>query len=305
MDNDLDQIIEQKNKLLRNWILNTFLVIGFVVIFGYIFLSAPLENKNITIHVSSGQSVSSILLELKNENAIRSELALKIFIKLLKRDSDVISGDYLIKKDSPVWVVAWQLSHGYHNIEPIKITFREGLTNEQIALILAQKLPSFQKDLFLSKVEGKQGYLFPDTYFFYPLDTTEEIVKKFSNDFEVRTRKISAQAKSNNKDFSDILIMASILEGEAGGPEDIKIISGILWKRISLGMPLQVDIDKSTYTQKGLPNNPLNNPGLVSIEAALTPESSSYLYYLHDKNGRVHYASNFEEHKININNYLK
>jgi len=305
MDNDLDQIIEQKNKLLRNWILNTFLVIGFVVIFGYIFLSAPLENKNITIHVSSGQSVSSILLELKNENAIRSELALKIFIKLLKRDSDVISGDYLIKKDSPVWVVAWQLSRGHHNIEPIKVTLREGLTNEQIASILAVKLPGFRKDLFMAKVEGKQGYLFPDTYFFYPLDTSDEIVQKLSNDFGIRTRKISSQIKSSNKDFSDILIMASILEGEASGPDDIKIISGILWKRIALNMPLQVDIDKSTYTHKGLPNAPLNNPGLMSMDGSLNPISSSYLYYLHDKNGTVHYARTFEEHKRNINNYLK
>ena len=301
MDNDINKI-RQSNKLSKKWILSAFFI---VAIFVYLFFSAPFKNKDVIIHVSSGEQVSSILSELKNNNAIRSEFTLKVFIKILKRNSDVISGDYLIKSNSPVWVVAWQLSRGYHNIEPIKITFREGLTNEQIASILVGKLPSFKKDLFLSSIEGKQGYLFPDTYFFYPLDTTEEIVKKFSNDFEVRTRKISTQINSSNKNFSDILTMASILEGEAGGPEDIKIISGILWKRILLGMPLQVDIDKFTYTQKGLPNNPLNNPGLVSIEAALTPESSSYLYYLHDKNGRVHYASNFEEHKININNYLK
>jgi UPF0755 protein len=99
--------------------------------------------------------------------------------------------------------------------------------------------------------------------------------------------------------------MASILEGEANGNLDAPTISGILWKRISLGMPLQVDVDKKTYREKGLPQNPLNNPGLVSIKAAIKPEKSNYLYYLHDKGGIVHYAVTFEEHKQNINKYLK
>lgn len=99
--------------------------------------------------------------------------------------------------------------------------------------------------------------------------------------------------------------MASILEGEAKGKEDIGLISGILWKRISLGMPLQVDVDRSTYEKKGFPVAPLNNPGLMSINASLNPIASKYLYYLHDKNGKVHYATSYEEHKRNINNYLK
>ena len=99
--------------------------------------------------------------------------------------------------------------------------------------------------------------------------------------------------------------MASILEGEANGKEDIYIISGILWKRINLGMPLQVDVDKSTYKEKGLPSEPLNNPGLLAIKAAMAPESSVYLYYLHDEDGVVHFARSFEEHKKNINDYLK
>ena len=70
-------------------------------------------------------------------------------------------------------------------------------------------------------------------------------------------------------------------------------------------MPLQVDIDKSTYLEKGLPEKPLNNPGLLSIRAAINMENSSYLYYLHEKNGNVHYAVSFDEHKRNISKYLK
>lgn len=280
------------------------LIIGLFVLF-YYFLSAPYGNKNIIIHISSGQSIDSIVEELKEENSIRSPIALQIFIKLLKSGQGIISGDYLINKNSPVYVVAWQIARGHHNIDPVKITFREGLNNEQMAEILASKITSFRKDLFLSKVEDKQGYLFPDTYFFYPLDTTDEIIKKLEDNFKKRTKNIKEEIIKDNKSFSDIIIMASILEGEASGKEDIGIISGILWKRFSIGMPLQVDIDKNTYIEKGLPKEPLNNPGMLSIEASFNPVDSSYLYYLHDKEGTVHYAKSFEEHKRNINNYLK
>ena len=99
--------------------------------------------------------------------------------------------------------------------------------------------------------------------------------------------------------------MASIIEREAKGDIDRGIISGILWKRISLGMPLQVDAVPDTYKTKGLPESPIGNPGLESIKVAIYPQKSSYLYYLHDKNGVAHYAKTFSEHDNNINKYLK
>lgn len=285
-------------------ILKIFLVIGFVIVI-YYFLSSPAKNDDVIIHIASDQSVDSVYSLIADKKIIRNEKVLKLFVRIMNPKGGVISGDYLIKKNSPVWVIAWQIGRGHHNIEAIKITIREGLTNEEMATLLSKKLTGFQKELFLNKTKDKQGYLFPDTYFLYPLDTVDEIVGKLSNNFNNRTKNIYSLTSSKGKSFSSIIIMASILEGEAGGKEDISIISGILWKRISLGMRLQVDIDKRTYTTEGLSEKPLNNPGLSSIEAALNPVDSPYLYYLHDKNGKVHYATSYEEHKKNINNYLK
>ena len=297
MDDSLNKI-KPINIISKKLILKIFLVF---IVFVYFFLSAPFSSKDIIIHVSNGESVASITSELKTENTIRNEFSLKLFIKLLKRGTGIVSGDYLIKKNSPVWVIAWQIGRGVHGISPIRVTIREGLTNIQIADLMASKLSGFRRDLFLEETNSKQGYLFPDTYFFFPLDTTDEIIEKLSNNFD---RKING-LNLNDKKLSDIIIMASILEGEASGKDDIGIISGILWKRIALDMPLQVDVDKSTYNIKGLPLKPLNNPGLSSIMAALNPISSPYLYYIHDKNGNVHYSKSFEEHKRNISNYLK
>ncbi|MCC5329672.1 endolytic transglycosylase MltG, partial [Staphylococcus aureus] len=61
----------------------------------------------------------------------------------------------------------------------------------------------------------------------------------------------------------------------------------------------------NTYTRTGLPMGPINNPGLETIEAALYPEESPYLFYLHDSAGQVHYGKNFEEHKRNKALYLR
>ena len=135
------------------------------------------------------------------------------------------------------------------------------------------------------------------------------------------TPELNAAVAESGRDFSDIVIMASLIEKEAGSRKDAEIISGILWKRIEIGMPLQVDavfpyiIGKNTYevtlqdlevdspynTYKypGLPIGPISNPGLVSIKAAINPQKTNYLYYLNDTNGVMHYATTFDEHKIN------
>lgn len=305
MDNNENEKIDTQISKNKKLILNTILIIGFTLLFIYYFLFAPFGNKDVIIHISSHQSVKSVTQNLEEKRAVKDDFTLKIFIKLLKKGKGIISGDYLIEKNSPVWVVAWQIGRGHHKIEPIKITIKEGLTNNEIADIFAQKIKVFRRDLFLSATADKQGYLFPDTYYFFELDTTDELVEKLINNFEVRTKEVKSSINSSGKTINGVLTMASILEGEASGKEDINIISGILWKRIEKGMPLQVDVDKSTYINKGLPKIPINNPGLISIKAAISPIDSPYLYYLHDKDGKVHYAKTFEEHKINIKNYLK
>ncbi|MBK5215307.1 MAG: endolytic transglycosylase MltG [Candidatus Pacebacteria bacterium] len=302
MENNIDEIILKKTKINK---INILLVFILLIVFLYSFLTAHNSNKEVIIHVGVGQSVDSLSQELRDINVVKNDFLFKLYIKLLKSGPGIISGDYLIKENTPVWKIALQVGRGRHGIEPVKVTIREGLTNEEIANLLSVKLINFNKDIFLTNTLDKQGYLFPDTYFLYPLDDADEIIKKLSNNFQNRIKKIETSINSSGKTLSEIVIMASILEGEASGKEDIVIISGILWKRISFGMALQVDVDQSTYNIRGLPQKPLNNPGLMSISAAINPVKSDYLYYIHDKNGNVHYARNFDEHKRNISKYLK
>lgn len=178
--------------------------------------------------------------------------------------------------------------------ENIKVTFPEGSTNIEMAQLLGIALPNFNTRIFLDISKNDQGYLFPDTYLFYKNENPESVAKRLKDNFLKKT------PSSDPK----IIIMASILEKEAT-KSDMKLISGILWKRLEKGMPLQVDADMNTYKEVGLPKLPIANPGLTSIDAALNPISSPYWYYIHDKSGTAHFAKTFDEHRINIKKYLK
>lgn len=309
---ELNQEQSEKSKLFRsNPILNIFFILAFLGVFLYYVLSAPITSQSIAnrqgtlIHVSSNQSLSSIAKELEEKDVVRQATALKVFVKLFKFGHPIVKGDYLFKERIPVWRVAWMLARGKHGIDPVRITIKEGSTNRDIVNILASKMQVFRIDLFESDERAKQGYLFPDTYFFFPMTTPKEILDDISFNFERKIAPLLKDIEKSNRSLSDIIKMASIIEKEAFGESDASTISGILWKRIDKGMPLQVDASKITYKEVGLPKEPIGNPGLMSIKAATYPEETKYLYYLHDKSGLVHYAKTFDEHKANINKYLR
>lgn len=304
MDNQNDAT-KMENNSKSKLLLNIILGLSCLLIISYYLFSSPNLSKDKTIHIAPSDTLSKISNELKSEKIVRSSFSLKMFVYIFSGDRHIPKGDYLFKKGKSVFSIAWQLSRGRHGVEPIRITFKEGFTKDDMAKLLSEKIPSFRKDLFLSDKRSREGYLFPDTYFFFPLSTNDEILEEITSNFNKKIASIDNDIKSSGKSLSDIIIMASILEKEARGKDDAPVISGILWKRIKLGMPLQVDAAKETYRESGLPKSPISNPGLSSILSAIHPKDSPYLFYLHDKGGLVHYAVNFSEHRSNIARYLK
>lgn len=182
------------------------------------------------------------------------------------------------------------------NFQPVqlKVTIPEGYAIKDIADSF-RAFKNFNRENFFKITESKEGYLFPDTYFFNGDETEEDVAKKMEENFKSK----AGDAKP------EIIIMASLLEKEVKTIEDKKIVSGILWKRLKVDMPLQVDAAPETYEHKGLTPLPICNPGLDSIQSALNPSESPYWYYLSDKQGNIHYAKTFEEHKINKEKYLR
>ena len=280
----------------------------FLIFFIRLFLSAPANFPVGTIiKIAPGMSLRGVSLELKQEHIISSRLAFEAFVIIFGKER-VVASDYYLETKLPVYEVARRIVKGEHHIAPVVVTIPEGFDNTQIADTFASRLINFDKNKFLLLAQNLQGYLFPDTYFFLSTDDEADVFSSMSQNFQKKITPILSQISASGHSEKDIIIMASLIEreakGDVGGQTDRGFISGILWKRIKLGMPLQVDSATETYKKKGLPKNPISNPGLAAINAAIYPQSSPYLYYLHDKAGMIHYAETFAQHEANIKKYL-
>jgi UPF0755 protein len=305
------------------------IVFGLVLIsisFFHVFLwKAPISfPEHPVFKIERGQSVSSIAQSLSEKNIISSPFLFKIMVILLSSGKGVKAGDYFFSKPENIYEVTTRLINADYGFEAIKITIPEGSNIFQIAEIFDKKLLNFDSNAFLSK--AKEGYVFPDTYSFFPYTEEKEVLAKMEKNFKAKTKDLSEKIKNSGKTLDEIIIMASILEEEARTTETREIISGILWKRLEIGMPLQVDVTfqyingkntyelsqkdleidspYNTYKYKGLPPTPISNPGLDSIVAALNPKASPYLYFLSSRSGKMYYARDFEEHKKNRILYL-
>jgi UPF0755 protein len=277
-----------------------------LLLFYFFLLSAPGNFPvGTTVRIESGMSLRSLSALLKNEHIIRSRLAFEYSVIILGGEKHIVSADYLFEKRSSVWQVAEDIVGGEHRTASVSVTIPEGFDVNQIADAATPKLPSFNKAQFLLQTKDLEGYLFPDTYFFSSNANEKDVIKSMNGNFEKKIIPILPEIISSGKTEKEIIIMASIIEREAKGDADRGIISGILWNRIKIGMPLEVDSVPDTYKVRGLPASPIDNPGLKAIEAAINPQNSSYFYYLHDKDGNIHYATTFTEHQVNIKKYLK
>lgn len=263
--------------------------------------------KNFIVY--ENENLKSISFKLKDNNYIYSDFLFRICVSFLKRDRTIQVGEYVFDKPQSLFGVIKKITSASPDIPLIKVTIPEGSTLTDIALSFSKVMPNFsiknfERETLERKVEGK---LFPSTYFLLPSMNEPHIidlmVKTFEKKYGESFVNIHIPLPLNNQE--EVLSMAAILEGEAKTIDDMKIVSGILLKRLSKGMLLQVDVAPETYKIKGLPLIPINNPGLNAINATLNPTTSEYFYYLTGKDGTMHYAKTFTEHKLNIQKYLK
>ncbi len=216
------------------------------------------------------------------------------------------------------------------------------ILNEADFLAAQQKFDTTNYPLLAGKPKtaGLEGFLFPDSYRFYesalnPASSSPEqisnlIIKKMLDNFSQKfTSEMQVQATKQNLSIYKIITLASIIEKETGASlTEKKIIAGIFYNRLKVGMPLQsdatvnyvtkkneampseadtkTDSPYNTYKYAGLPPGPIANPSLNAIIAALYPSESDYMYFLHDqKTGQAIYAKTFDEHIKNKFKYLK
>jgi len=306
-------------------IASSIVIICIVITF---FSTAPLDFPRGQIMViKKASTVSQVAKELTSLGIIRSPFLYKVYVSVFHGNKGVQAGTYLFDVPQTAIRLAYRTAYGVRGLEKIKITIPEGSSSREMAAILAKKIPGFDGAVFHDSAHKKEGYLFPDTYFFDQSITPGEVIQTMTTVFNEKMATIKNKLATSTHSFKDIIIMASIVEEEENNSEDRRIIAGILWKRIAVGMPLQVDapfyylygkgssdISKedlaatspyNTYKNKGLPIGPISNPGIDSILATLEYVQTPYWFYLGDKTGQTHYAVDHDDHVANKDRYLR
>lgn len=259
--------------------------------------------------VKEDETLRSVSLRLQADQYIHSSLLFRLWVSSLGRDRHLKSGEYSFPQPYVLGSVVKKFVETGPDMPLLSITIPEGSDTDFIAEAVHRALPSISVDAFKQQVHafGANGVLFPSTYYLLPSYTEESIIKKMKETFIVKFGFLTKdtplpQALTSQE---EVVSLAAILEGEAKTKEDMQMVSGILQTRLLKGMPLQVDAAKETYTTKGLPKIPINNPGSIALYSALNPTPSPYLFYITGKDGKMYYAKTFDEHKKNIQMFLR
>ena len=303
------------------------LVLGTLVFFfALIFVLSPpfsFPSKSV-ITVPEGDGLYALSVKLNEEKVIRSPFWFRTFAIVLGGERNMKAGQYYLSRPLNSFTVAWRIFHGHYNIETVKVTIPEGFSVKKISDLFDERFTFFDHKAFESI--ASEGYLFPDTYFIQVTATASSSIKMLNDNFFRRIDSILPKIEASKRTLDEIITMASILEGEARSREDMAIVSGILWKRLDNDIALQVDASfvyvngkttkeltlddlkikspYNTYLNRGLPPTPISNPGLISIEAALYPTTTPYLYFLTGDDGEMYYSKTFDEHVEKKHKYI-
>lgn len=270
------------------------------------------------VTISEGMTLNDASASLKESGVVRSEIALRLIITALRRDTNIRAGDYLFKEPRNIFEIAGAITTGAFGLEPERIRIHEGATVREMAKIFATRLKRVDEARFVELALPSEGLLFPDTYFFLPNAREEMIIQAMRQNFDSHIADVDDELKASGRTLQDIITMASLLEREARNMTDRRMIAGVLWNRIDRDMLLQVDAaflytlgkatfdltiedlesdsPYNTYQNKGLPPTPIGNPSIESIRAAATPIEHAFLYYLADNHGTTYYSKTYEEH---------
>lgn len=312
----------------------TFLFLGLIVFFLLNFFFGSMERVNSPklFIIPEDQIGFEMVSELSKEKLIRNSEAFR-FLFLLASNKPIKSGGYRLNGKMNAWEIIQKIT-GEPDLVWVKI--REGLRKEQIGEILGENLKWNQEQLEQwNKVNQEnedywEGVYFPDTYLLPKDETVKQIANRFLNHFNEKTGPLLPQFAEKNIKWTTGLKIASLIQREAGGKEDMPLIAGVIWNRLEKGMKLQIDATMqytrgkingnwwapvnlkeqdsdspyNTYLYKGLPPTPISNPGLNAIEAVLNPEETDCLFYLHDRSRQIHCSQTYEEHLENIKKYL-
>lgn len=289
---------------------------------------------DVTVEIPEGSATDSIGSILAENGVVKSKLGFKLEVNREEAASALKAGKYhfaageyslsdvvsLLKAGPSAGDVKITIPEGYNQAQIIDVLEEAGLVTEEEFLEAAANvdygysyLPPVGDSLRL------QGFLYPETYMFMEGESAEEIIGTMLAQFDkVYTEEWRARVEEMGITVSEWVTMASIVEKEAVVSEDRPIIAGVFYNRLKEGMNLQscatvqyalgevkpvlsnedtqIDSPYNTYLNPGLPPGPIASPGYESLQAALYPTDSNYLFFVAKPNGAHIFTETYEEH---------
>ena len=323
----------------------------------------PTSKEYVTVQIPEGASVQEIGSTLEKAGLVKHGIVFGMYTKY-KNYSDLKAGYYNLKKSMSTDDLIKELQKGgtAEAQEPVlaSLTIPEGYTIDQIAQAVGQLQGNFKEpltaDAFLAKVQDDnfisqavakypslleslptkesgvryrlEGFLFPATYSIKESTTVESLIDEMLAAMDKTLAPHYSAIKSKNLTVNELLTIASLVEKEGAKTDDRKLIAGVFYNRLNLGMPLQSNIailyaqgklgqkisladdagidttinsPYNVYTKAGLMPGPVDSPSLDAIEASINQTKSDNLYFVANvTDGKVYYATTQEEHDRNV-----
>lgn len=323
-------------------------IVSSLVIIGYgkDMLGIDKSEETHLIVVPDGATTEEIAIMLQNDGIIKSSKAFKMFADLRDKEQGYISGEHFIRPNMPYETLINELTQlpTEELGESIEVTFPEGITLIEASNILESNGICDADDFIFYfnsggygldfedllpidtslKFERMEGYLFPDTYFFYENSDVETVCQKIYYNFESKMNdERIAKMKKLNLSLDELVTFASIVQKEAASPDVMGDVASVFWNRLNNNddFPLlQSDPTSNyskdvvrpnieyynetiinaydTYKSPGLPPGAICNPGIEAIDAVLEAKETPYFYFIANINTKVTYFSEtLEQHE--------
>ena len=325
------------------------------------------SKQYVTVQIPEGSNVQEIGKTLEDAGLIKHGLVFSLYAKY-KNYADLKSGYYNLQKSMSTEDIIHELQKGgtAEAQEPVlaTLTIPEGYTIDQMAQAVGQLQGDFKEpltaDAFLAKVQDDsfisqevakypslleslptkesgaryrlEGFLFPATYSIKESTTIESLIDEMLAAMDKTLTPHYSTIKSKNLTVNELLTIASLVEKEGAKTDDRKLIAGVFYNRLNLGMPLQSNIailyaegklgqkisladdtqidttinsPYNAYTNQGLMPGPVDSPSADAIESSINQTKSDNLFFVADvTDGKVYFATNKADHDQNVAQHI-
>lgn len=283
--------------------------------------------EKVFVQIPRGAGTAAAAQKLTECGVISSPLLFRLAVRAYRQDKNLKAGEYEFLPHTAMVDVIAKLAAG--EVVYRRITLPEGLTTRQMLELISQE-PLLSGEI---TEKPQEGDLLPETYSFERGDSRDKIIRQAM----AAMKQIKTNAWENRgpglpyQTPEQMVVMASIIEKETGISEERGLVASVFVNRLIKGMRLQTDptviyaltkgeetlvrplykkdleIDSpfNTYKYYGLPPAPICNPGKASIEAAVNPEASNYLYFVADGKGGHNFAASLNEHNKNVSDFRR